>query len=168
LSWGVLVDIDAVLVPGPLDWLHDPEITFEVLVASARREGPGIVERIRVASAQTLGLTERPDGAVAMLRLAHESAHRPYAESFDEAAIEAALTGDPDVWAALEGTGVLPRDVRTLPVDDVLGPVATWERQIREGLTRDRSADDPSHAVGLLCCWIFRCNRCGTCPDQWW
>jgi hypothetical protein len=167
LSWGMLVDADAVIVPAPLDWLRDPDVTFQVLIASARRTGPGLVERIQVRSATTIGLAAQPDGAAAMLRLAQPSAHRPFAEGFDSAAIEAALGADPDVWTALEITGVLPADVRTFPVSEVLGPVSIWERDRRENLVRDR-IDTPGGVIGILCCWIIRCNRCETCAGPWW
>src|SRR4051794_36275965 len=82
LSWGVLVDADAVLVPGPLDWLRESKITFEVLLASARRAGPGVVERIRPRRAEVAGVETAPDLGAGLIWLDRPSRHRPSAASF--------------------------------------------------------------------------------------
>ncbi|MDQ3276335.1 MAG: hypothetical protein M3Q39_15250 [Actinomycetota bacterium] len=161
------MDNDAVAVPGPLDWLRDPDVTFEVLIASKRNQGPGVVERIRVRAAEVFGLESNPDGSVALLRLERPSEHRPNAEILDTDKAEAALAANPDLWMVLEETGGLPAGIRELPVDAVLGPIVEWERERRAKLVRVRLGN-PSDTVALRCCFWSGCQRCRKCPGNWW
>jgi hypothetical protein len=161
------VDDDAVIVPGPLDWLRNPDVTFEVLIASARNGGPGLIERIRVRAAEIIGLAAHPDGSIGMLRLERPSKHRPYAETFDMDALEQELGAQPDIWAALQVTGNVPPGIQGRDVSAVLGPLVNWERQEREELVNERLGD-PQGSVRVICCVFVSCSRCFICSGEWW
>lgn len=166
LSWAVLVTNDLVVAPAPLDWLRDPEVDFEVLVASARRAGPGVVERIRVRRADVVGLDGAPGGAAAILRLEHRSRHRPHAGEFERDEFEAVLageTGEVDIWRALVAVGAVPGDLLDREVLPVLGAVASWERARRAGSVHERLSS-PRELTGSWCC-VFKC--CDDCVGSW-
>jgi hypothetical protein len=168
LAWGALIDRDRVATPGPLDWLRDPTVRFHVLLASARRDGAGVVERLEVERAEILGLAGNPDGAAAVLHLAQPSRqHKPdVGAGISAADIATAIGGQPDVWTALEAVGGVPRGLRDLPVDRVLGPVVEWERITREGLVTTDLSATPDDAGIRWCCLFYRCPC--DCPGQWW
>jgi hypothetical protein len=167
LSWGVLVDTDAVLVPGPVDWLSDPDVTFEVLLASGGRAGPRHVERIRPTRARIVGVED--PGAVpgAVIWMERPAKDRPAVLDFDTALVTAALSREPDLWTALESAGVVDRRVRTMPLDTALTPVVAYERRVREAMVRT-NLQPPGSTAGFLCCWFMRCLYCDTCGDPWW
>lgn len=169
LCWGVLVDDDVVVVPGPLGWLRDTSVVLEVLLASARRSGPGVVERIRLRHAEISGLRSVADDAAAILRLASPSRHRPFPSRCDRDELAARLTENPNVWTALEDVGAVPKGVPDLPVSAVLGPVARWERQRREQLVRDGLVAKPVDVASSWCCAAFPiCCRHIQCVGPWW
>jgi len=169
LAWGALVDADVVVAPTPAAWLLDPEVTFEVLLASSRRTGPGVTERLPVRQAALAGLQGSPDGAIAVLRLAHPSAHRPFTGAGDVDDLARRLAEAEDVWAALEEAGAVPRGVRNLPVEAVLGPVAAWEREHRARLVRNALVETPGQLAYSLCCWLLPvCCRGLESPGPWW
>jgi hypothetical protein len=168
LAWGVLMDSDLVLTPGPLDWLRDPTVQFEVLLASARRNGPGVVERIKAEQAEVFGLQANPDGAVAVLRLAQPSQHKPFrGAAYDAREFGERLAGAPSVWEALETVGDVPGGLLDLPVDRVLGPVNEWELIRRRDLVRINLSPTPDE-VGIKWCCIFRRCPCDLCQGRWW
>ena len=168
LSWAVLVDTDAVQVPGPVDWLRDPDITFEVLLASRRQNGSGVVERIRPSRVTIFKVDGAPDDdASAVISLDRPSRHRPSGSLFDPVNFAAALAADTIIWQALEALGSIDPQVRLLPLDAVLAPVAEWERTRREQMVRDQIGSPDDIARGLCCAW-GACKRCMTCGDPWW
>jgi hypothetical protein len=167
LGWGALIDQNRVITSGPLDWLRDPTVRFNVLLASARRGGPGVVERLEVEHAEIVGLSTNPDGAAAVLHLAQPSAHKHIvsaAISADD--IATALRTEPDVWTALEAVGAVPAGLLQLPVDRVLGPVEEWERIKRENLVTSNLSPTPGDAGFHVCCMFFACPC--DCPGPWW
>lgn len=164
LSWAVLVTNDLVVAPAPLDWLRDPEVDFEVLVASARHEGAGVVERIRVRRADIVGLDKAPSGAAAILQLEHRSRHRPDVGGFERDEFKAVLAEEVDIWQALATVGAVPRDLLDQEVRPVLGPVASWERARRANSVHERLYSR-SELVGRWCC-PFKC--CADCVGRWW
>jgi hypothetical protein len=166
LSWGILVDPGVVIAPGPAEWLRDPEVEFEVLIASVSKSGAVAVERIPVRRAEFLGLKSNPSGAAVQLYLVHPSKHRPYVnDDFDDEALQVALNGGADLWTALEISYGVPKGVRERPVD-VLDPVVRWERERRDSLVRQRLVDDAGGVVDIICCIWWVCHSgCKDCPE---
>jgi hypothetical protein len=168
LAWGVLIDSDLVVVPGPLDWLLDPTVQFDVLLASGRRNGPGVVERLKADQAEVVGLQANPDGAAAVLRLASPSIHKPSrGGAFDAQELGARLAAASSVWEALESVGEVPTGLLDLPVDRVLGPVNEWElirRRDLVGINLSPTFDE----AGIKWCCIFRRCPCDLCAGPWW
>jgi hypothetical protein len=164
LSWALLVTNDLVVAPAPLDWLRDPKVDFEVLVASARHKGPGVVERIRVRRADIVGLDGAPSGAAAILQLEHRSRHRPHTAEFVRDEFEAVLAEEADVWQALATVGAVPRDLLDQEVLPVLGPVASWERARRANSVHERLSSPPELAATWCC--LDKC--CAACVGRWW
>lgn len=167
LSWAVQIDVDCVLVPGPLDWLRDPEVDFEVLLASGTRSGPTLVERIRPVRAQIVAAQGAPDGAVAAIWLERASVNRPVVHELVDAAFVAAVETEPDLWRAFESTGVIDAGMLRLPVDVVLAPVVVWERARRSRLVRRDLVLAPHEMPAIFCCWLMACWRCHDC-GSWW
>ncbi|WP_212993186.1 hypothetical protein [Actinoplanes auranticolor] len=168
IVFGELVDADAVVVPGPLDWLRDPAIDFEVLIASSRRGGPGHVERVRVRQAEVIGVDSGPEGACAVLRLERAAAHRPYAGGrFDGDRLRTELEGYPDVWRGLCAIGAVRTELTDLDKDRVLRPVADWEAARRAALVRERLVS-PAEVAQLKCCIFVICWWCQECRGDWW
>lgn len=164
LAWGALVDRDAVVVPGPLDWLDQADGRLDVLLASAQFKGPGLVERIAPTGIQVLGLDSNPAGAVALVRLMHPSRHRPNQTVVDSGRLTDQIQRTGDVWSALEAEGAVPPGIRDLPVGEVLGPVNDWEVEIRANLVTTTLYRTPGE-VSINWCWISpRCH----CPPPWW
>jgi hypothetical protein len=169
LSWGVLIDRDRVLVPAPLDWLQDPDIDFEVLLASARQGGRGLVERIAVTRADVRGVKDGEEQAFAILTLAYESRHTAVrGTAYDPETLTSRLADSPDVWTALEEVGEVPPGVRDYPVAQVLEPVMRWEAIKRREIVRYRLEPSPDDASLNWCCLFHICTRCHECPGHWW
>ncbi|MGI5380438.1 hypothetical protein ACQEV2_40655 [Streptomyces sp. CA-251387] len=164
LSWGVLIAQNLVAAPGPLEWLYDEKIPLEVLLASARRNSPGFVERIKPEGADVMGLEDHAEGTTAVLRLAQPSAHRSATDEFRKEEFEMLLSASPDMWAALEGAGGVPTGIRELPKEQVLGPVREWEASLRRDLVRDRTRRTVGEVTWV---WCPLSPKCG-CPGQWW
>lgn len=164
LSWGVLVEPDLVVAPGPLDWVRDDAVSWEVLLASANSGNrPGFVERIRLERVEVLGFDAHPEGAAAALRLTQPSRHRPVGAAFDSEAFRDGLAGSPDVWAALEGCRAVPPGIRDRVPAQILPVVDAWEDTLRRRLVRTRGFQDPG-AISVQWCKIFKtCD----CSDRW-
>jgi len=164
IAWGALMSQDLVAVPGPLDWLRDDSLLFEVLVASARQDEPGFVERIRPEKVTILGVTDRPEAAAAVFRLTHPTRHQPAVKSFHRRDFEAVLASDPDVWTALEAVRAVPAGIQDFPRDQILGPVRDWEAVLRRDLVRDHSRGTVGELGSLWCSFVPWCD----CPGRWW
>src|SRR5947209_2174956 len=106
LAWGRLMNRRLVACPGPLDVLSAASVPLVVLLASADLSGPGTVERIAIERADVLGLQEAPAGSVALLRLAYASRHKPQPRRVDQINLERKISSSPDIWTALEETGI--------------------------------------------------------------
>ncbi|GAA0463772.1 hypothetical protein [Streptomyces olivaceiscleroticus] len=160
LAWGVLVGPDLVVVPGPVDWLRDEKMPVEVLLAPKPTTGtaPGFIERIKVESATTLGLSTEPAGAVAFLQLAQESRFRPVGEEYQRQQLLAPLHENPDVWRAFESVGAVPAGVRELPAAELLSPVRDWETDHRRGLVNDESGRTVAEVVARICPISPKCH----------
>lgn len=162
-SFGVLMAPDTVVVPGPTDWLDDTT-SFEALLATAERDGPGTVERIKVGSATVLGLDTAPGGGVGIMTLTHPAQHEPTVRITDTQAFETALGADPDLWTALETAGAIPPGIRGLPANAVLGPVRDWEQAHRATWPIRNFPHDPG-TISVRWCKIIRtCD----CAGRWW
>lgn len=170
LAWGVLFDRDRVAVPGPLAWLHDVTVRFEVLLASARRDGRGAVERIAVDRAEVFGLRDYVEGAVAVLQLTRPAQHGDSRIGVvEEEAFAARVAEHHDIWRALEESGAVSPELRERR-RQVLEQVVSWEEIARRDLVRDRLSTSPGDvSVSGFCCLIRACPPpCAGCGDPWW
>lgn len=155
LAWGVLISSDVVMVD-LADWPADGRL--EVLLASEGPDGRH-VERIGISRVEIVAVEDSPEGAVAAVKLAHESRQQPFAREFDLRALQRELRGDPDIRNALERLGYVPPWGRDIDTASVLGRVAEWEEQLRNDLVRDQRALSVDTG-GLRICCFWRCNRC--------
>jgi hypothetical protein len=160
-SWGVLVDADVVVAP-PLDGFADPQVGFEVLLASRPADGSFMIERIAVQRIERYGLNANLDLAVLAFRLAVPSRHRAYLGTYDLAAFAAAFAGSPDAWAALVAGGVVPRDVLDRPLD-ALDPIVAEEQRRRRDGVEDHGYDQVVDLLQGWCCIFHICHNCFLC-----
>lgn len=165
LSWGALIDSNAVIAPAGGEWLTDPGVEFEVLLASARERGPGYVERIRVKRANVVAVTSA-EPSLLNLKLIDHARHRPSVGTFDKDVFLSRLRENPDIWQALVDMRVIPVDPSDYDEEVVLGPVVEWERSRRIDLVREKLID-PRDVTGFTCCPIV-CFWCEPCPRRWW
>jgi len=156
-----------VLAPGPLDWLRDPAVGFEVLLASAVDADTGAVERLGVSRVEIFGRRTGPGGEIAVLHLESPSRHRPYTGQVDDAALARAVRHSGDVWGALVEHGALP-DIRDREPAIVLARVADWERAARERLVVDRTDDELPPLPPIFCCFFHFCRKCFSDQGTWW
>jgi hypothetical protein len=175
LSWGLLVDRDQVLVPGPFGWLRDTTISFEVLLASSRANGDFLVERIKTVGVDLTGLETQLDDGIAALQLDHGSEHGPTRLQNVSGKEMAALIADGhSVWEALEKLGAVPAGILARSVPKVLEPVKSWEAIVRERLVKDgvHPVQLPQGIPNWLCCaFSIACGNeaCRTqCNGPWW
>jgi hypothetical protein len=165
LGWGVLVDPEVVLVPGPLPWLEDTTIRLEVLLASAQWDGLGFVERIGPRSVEVAAINGSPEGAVGLIELAHRSHHKHFESTVRVERLFEQFAVQTDVWTALETIDAVPRGIRERPVTAVLGVVVEWETTRRERLVTARHWIDPGAPRWPFCPkWIPGCMPGG---PQW-
>lgn len=128
LSWGVVWDVDVVLVPGPFGWLGTERL--EVLVARDDR-----VLRVSPWTVTLMGVEENRDGAVALVQLA-AAVLDPLPRPFDPDVLDTDIRVTGDVWTALERQRAVPDGLRSRPAGD-LAVVVAWERLLRGKLVRD-------------------------------
>lgn len=166
LAWGRLIGNEQVVVSGPFDWLEAVPSGVQVLLASARRHGPGVVERLDVAGIRVLGMQPENDGAVALVTLARPSAHAHARLSMDLGEFEAALAVNSNVQEILESMGVLRPEINLLDPSAVLGPVGEWEQVRRNSLVRLSLSSNPGD-VGILWCFFWS-PWCRDRTEKWW
>jgi len=152
LTWGVLWADDAVLVPGPTDWLGAGR--FQVLVAHRTGNEGGDVLRISPRSATRMG---SGDGSAVLVQLPARVGRAP-SRRFSTRRLRADHATEADVWTCLERQGAVAPGVRQRSTT-VLQEIAGWEEQQRTGLS------DPGTHGGWtdFLCMLFpgRCELAG-------
>ncbi|MCC2334015.1 hypothetical protein [Cellulomonas wangsupingiae] len=152
LGWGVLWSDDAVLVPGPSDWLGAGP--FDVLVAHRTDGERGDVLRISPLSATRMG---SGDGSAVLVQLPARVGRAP-SRSLSTRRLREDHATEPDVWTCLERQGAVAPGVRERSTT-VLEEIAGWEEQQRSGLS-----DPGTHGgwIDLMCVLIpGKCDLAG-------
>jgi hypothetical protein len=160
LAWGTLVGNDLIVVARGIDWIDQSE-SAEILLVSARSDGRGFVERAKPSSIHVLGVQTDRSGAVALVRLAHPAQHKAVLQLAETATFhrlfEQELVGSLDVGAALEAAGAVPRELASLPVQEVLGPVTDWE--VKPIPTRVNVGLPPDSVFTIWCSFTRTCDE---------
>ncbi|TCC51509.1 hypothetical protein E0H73_41060 [Kribbella pittospori] len=167
LAWGVLAAPDMIIVHGPLGWLHDTGVVFDVLLAGAEPVGPGTVERIEAKQADIVGLGGDAEGAgaIAVITLSHRSRYQPQVASTAPSELRSALEQESNIWNALERLEAVPSGVRDRSPSDVFGPIEEWEINRRHGLIVSTELGGLDEVILKWC----RITRTCDCPSsQWW
>jgi hypothetical protein len=160
LSWGVLADCDTVLSP-PFAAIHDPDVDFEVLIASSYLDGSFKIERIAVRRIDLCGLRGHVRLAVPFFHLAQSSHHTgrlQEPQDLNGFLRTAAATGD--AWEMLEKYGVIPTYVRRRRLS-VLDVVVEEERRRRADLVVNRLREMGDVEFWPCCMVHWSCCRLG-------
>ena len=116
LGWGVLATSDRVLVPVALDWANRVS-DLEVLLASVGPRGVGLVERVKIAKIDVVGLKQPAGNHVAVVRLSHRSIHPPVVRRLSRSRLQDHLDSGGDMASALSALGVIPEWVNKKPAE---------------------------------------------------
>lgn len=122
----------------------------------------GSREWIEVIEAEFLGLTSEPQGALAILRLAHPSGQLPLNPTVDPEEFRQRLIVSADVWAALDSMGAVPDFPGNLPSADLIGPPPGVPPI--ETTTHWRLVQKPGGVQHWWCMWFGGCHPVGPEP----
>lgn len=152
LAWGELLDVDLVVVPGPIDWLGSSE-RIEVLVGSPESAFP--VQRFGFRDALDVGFPDNPEGRSATLRLQSPVLGVTLDGRLDSEALQQALRETSDVWAAMEISGWVSPETRFRSVETLI-PIGEQEQLQRE--TLPRKVDLGLRGWSIWCLFTPRCR----------
>jgi len=173
-AWGVLVDRDKVMTPGPGDWLTDARVRHEILVFSLKRDEKFfLVERLGIQTAEIAGDPPGSPGSVVALLLDRDSRHRPFSPASAAGAAGSAGTAGSTATLSIGTPAVGARGSSGDAEDDAdpsgarsrgftsAGPAAgaedLWGGLVERGLLPDGIPDhDPQEVLGWVERWEQR------------
>lgn len=164
-TWGVLVDRDKVMTPGPGRWLSDPRVRHEILVVSRTRdEDFFLVERLGIRIAEIAGDPPGSPGSIVAMVLDRESRHRPFIPTTPSTpSTPTGSAGRPGPAVASSGsTGPGPVSLPgpVVPPPGSVPGVDLWAGLVAAGsLPADALDHDPQEVLGWVQGWEERRRR---------
>jgi hypothetical protein len=159
LAAGVLGDPGVVLVPSPTDALLAAAGAFEALVIPLPLEANLQIERIDAWCMEVMLVDGAAGLAAAVIKLARPSRHPSAMAPFQGPKLAAALDGNGgDLWAALEGLGIVREGLRDGPGADVFGRLPEIERAQRRPHVREHVLRAHGDIGFNICRWFCICD----------